>query len=225
MRLRYFLDDSFLDDTRSMTRIGASALIISVILVTGCSDAPPPSAKKAEAPSQPISGRQAMQYTNGSARIWAADSQPLTVRSIYVPEIFANAAKVEPGKAGAWEVNFASENSASVRPYTWSSMELENIHKGIFPGPPDTFRAGGAQQPFSPAEIKIDSTEAYEAATMAGGEYLKKAGTKPPVNFMLELNKAERFPNPVWRVMWGGSISSADYVVTVDALTGKVVAR
>ncbi len=212
-----------------MTRIGAFALAIAIGFLTACSDAPPPAAKKAEAPAQPISGRQAMQYTNGSARIWAADSQPLTVRSIYVPEIFANAAanngKVEPGKAGAWEVNFASENSASVRPYTWSSMELENIHKGIFPGPPDTFRPGGAQQPFSPAEIKIDSTEAYEAAAKAGGEYLKKPGTKPPVNFMLELNKAERFPNPVWRVMWGGSVSSADYVVTVDALTGKVVAR
>ena len=55
--------------------------------------------------------------------------------------------------------------------------------------------------------------------------YLEKPGTKPPVSFLLEFNKAERYPGPIWRVMWGTSMSSAEYVATVDAVTGKVVAH
>jgi hypothetical protein len=42
---------------------------------------------------------------------------------------------------------------------------------------------------------------------------------------MLEYEAGTRFPNPIWRVLWGGSLSSAEYAVTVDANTGKVVAK
>ena len=70
---------------------------LAAILMVGCSDEPAPVAKKKEEPPPaPISGRQAFQYLYGSARMWAPDSQPLTVRSANLTEV-----KPEPGKAGA----------------------------------------------------------------------------------------------------------------------------
>ena len=189
--------------------IAAIAAVGFVFFLVACADSPAPTAVKKETapPPEPISGRQAIQYMAGSARIWAADAQPLTLRSMQVEDV-----KKEPGKAGGWEVMFVSANSGAARPYTYSGVDVEEIHvhKGIFPGPPESWRVDGSQQPFSPAEIRVDSTDALQTATKESGVYLDKPGAKPAVNYMLEYNKAERYQNPVWRVMWGGSMSSAD---------------
>ena len=155
----------------------------------------------------------------GSSRIWASDSMPLTVRSLNPAEV-----KPEPGKAGAWEVIFVSEMQGRARTYTWSAVEAEGLHKGVFPGPQEAWH-GGANQPFSPALLKVDTPEALESAIASAKDYMSKPGQKPPVNYMLEYAAATRFPNPVWKVLWGGSVSSAEYTVTVDATTGKVVGR
>lgn len=192
----------------------------AAILLTGCSDEPAPVAKKAEPPPAPISGRQAFQYLYGSARLWAPDSQPLTVRSVNLADV-----KSEPGKAGAWEIIFVSESQARARTYTWSAVEAGGYHKGVFPGQQEAWRAGGSQRPFSPALLKIDTVDAYDEAVKSAKDYMNKPGTRPPVNFMLAYEAGTRFPNPIWRVLWGGSVSSAEYTVTVDASTGKVVAR
>ena len=191
--------------------------LVSVLLLAGCADDPP--VKKAEPPAAPITGRQAFQYMYGSSRIWATDSMPLTVRSLNPKEV-----KPEPGKAGAWEVIVVSEAQGRARTYTWSAVEAEGLHKGVFPGQQEAFHLAGSQ-PFSPALLKVDTDEALEAATKAAADYLKKPGDKPAVNFLLEYASATRFPNPVWKVLWGGSVSSADYTVTVDATTGKVVGK
>jgi hypothetical protein len=73
--------------------------------------------------------------------------------------------------------------------------------------------------------LKADTTEALIAAIDISGPYLNKPGQRPPVSYQLNYETATRFPNPVWRVLWGGSVSSAEYRVTVDATTGKVVAH
>jgi len=192
----------------------------AAIFLTGCSDEPPSVKKTAEPPPAPISGRQAFQYVYGSSRIWATDSLPLTLRSLNVAEV-----KPGAGKAGAWEVVFVSESTGRARTYTWSAVEAEGLHKGVFPGQQESWRAGGANQPFSPALLKIDTPDALEAATKAASDYVNKPGKRPPVNYMLEYAAGTRFSNPVWRVLWGGSISSAEYSATVDAATGKVVGR
>jgi hypothetical protein len=192
----------------------------AVILLTGCSEDSQPVKKAAEPPPAPITGRQAFQYMYGSSRMWASDSLPLTVRSANVEGV-----KPENGKAGAWEVVFVSEMNGRARTYTWSAVETEGWHKGVFPGQQESWRAGGANQPFSPALLKVDTTDALVAAIKAAGDYVNKPGKRPPVNYMLEFASGTRFPNPVWRVMWGGSVSSAEYTVTVDATTGKVVGR
>ena len=152
--------------------------------------------------------------------MWAPDSLPLTVRSLPVAGLHA-----EAGKAGAWEIVFVSESTGRARTYTWSAVEAEGLHKGVFPGPQETWRAGGAKQPFSPALLKVDTPETLDAAAKSAEAYVNKPGTRPPVNFMLEYEAGTRFPNPIWRVLWGGSVSSAEYSAAVDATTGKVVAR
>lgn len=192
---------------------------LAALLLAGCSDSPAPVAKAPEPPPPPISGRQAFQYMYGSSRIWATDSMPLTIRSLNVPDV-----KLENGKAGAWEVVFVSESMARARTYTWSAVETESVHKGVFPGPQESWRLG-PNQPFSPALLKVDTTEALIAAINISGPYLNKPGQRPPVSYLLNYETATRFPNPVWRVLWGGSVSSAEYTVTVDASTGKVVAH
>ncbi len=194
---------------------------LAALLLTACSDTAPPVTKPPEPPPPPITGRQAFQYMYGSSRIWATDSMPLTIRSLNVPGVTP-----ENGKAGAWEVVFVSEAMARARTYTWSAVETETVHKGVFPGPQESWRPG-PNQPFSPALLKVDTTEALIAAINISGPYLNKPGQRPPVSYLLnfETATATRFPNPVWRVLWGGSVSSAEYTVTVDASTGKVLAH
>ncbi|MEO8053496.1 MAG: hypothetical protein ABI833_24115 [Acidobacteriota bacterium] len=186
--------------------------------LTGCSDSPAPVAKKAEPPPAPLTGRQAFQYLYGSSRIWAPDSMPLTIRSLHAPGVLGG-----KGTAGAWEVVFVSAANARARTYTWSAVEEEGLHKGVFPGPQETWHAGGANQPFSPALLKVDTNEALDAATKSAAAYLNKPGQRPMVDYLLDYQAATRFPNPVWHVLWGGTLSSAEYSVTVDASTGKVV--
>jgi hypothetical protein len=196
--------------------------IAAVALLAGCSDSPPPAAQRSEPPPAPVTGRQAFQYLYGSSRIWAPDSMPLTIRSLH-------AAGVPGGKgtAGAWEVVFVSPANARARTYTWSAVEAEGLHKGVFPGPQETWHAGGPNQPFSPALLKADTPEALDAATKsaAAASYLNKPGQRPMVDYLLDFEAATRFPNPVWHVLWGGTLSSAEYSITVDANTGKIVAH
>jgi hypothetical protein len=192
------------------------AAVMALILLTGCSEAPPSKKKAAQPPPAPITGRQGFQYMYGAARLWASDAQPLTVRSAHFAGV-----KPEPGTAEAWEVIFVSESMGRARTYSWSNEEREaaGFHKGVFPGQQQSWSPSG-QQPFSAAEIRIDTPEALDTATKASADYISKPGTKPQVNYLLE--RAVQFPNPVWRVMWGNTVSSAEYVVTVDATTGEL---
>lgn len=199
-------------------RFFLAATAVVAMFLAGCADEPKPAQKMPEAPPAPISGRQAFQYVYGSARLWAPDAEPLAVRSINVAGV-----KSEKGRAGGWEAVFVSESTAMGRTYTWSAVEAEGLHKGVFPGPRQTWNPGGAERPFSAAEIKTDTPEALETAAKASAEYLEKPGQRPPVSFLLDVSG--RFPSPAWRVMWGNTISSAEYVVTIDAATGKLLAK
>lgn len=43
------------------------------------------------------------------------------------------------------------------------------------------------------------------------------------MNFLLDVSG--RFSAPAWRVLWGNTVSSAEYTVTVDAAAGKLLAK
>jgi hypothetical protein len=195
-------------------------LIPLALILSACSETPTETKAKApEKPPEPISGRQAFQYTYPAARIWAPDAEPFTVHSMNLDQL-----KSADGKAGAWEIVYTSAQLSRVRTYSWSAIELDSLHKGVFPGPEEAWRGPtGQQRPFPSQSLKIDTPEALKTATKEAAKYLDKPGDKPPVTFLLE--STPRFPNPVWRVLWGTSVSSAQYTVTVDATTGDPVAR
>jgi hypothetical protein len=194
-----------------------SIALSAALLLAACSETPAPAAKKApEPPAAPITGRQAFQMTYPQARSWAADCQPMRIRSFNLPE-----PKSADGKAGAWEILWVSAAKGRQRIYTWSAVEAEgNLHKGVFAGLEDAWRGPqGQEKPFPVAALQIDTPEAYRTAVAKSAEYLKKPGGKPEVTFLCEFTP--RFPNPAWRVMWGQSASSAEWSVFVDASTGQ----
>ncbi len=66
--------------------------------------------------------------------------------------------------------------------------------------------------------VKVDTDAAYKTALANGGsEYDKKNPGKP---ISLTLEKVDKYPDPVWRVIWGESASTSGFSVYVDASTG-----
>ncbi len=93
-------------------------LLGAFALLTACSETPAPTkAKEPEKPSEPITGRQAFQMTYPQARLWAPDCQPLRIRNLNL----ANP-KSEGGRAGAWEIVYASPSKMRQRSFTWSAI-------------------------------------------------------------------------------------------------------
>jgi hypothetical protein len=191
--------------------------LLTVILLTACSDDPRPQAKSKEnEPLPPLTGRQALQQTLGPARAWAADSQPLRVRSMNLENI-----KSADGKAGLWEIVYISQARSRARRFVWSAIDSgESLHQGVF-GEHDEAWTGfsGNERLIPTAALMVDTPEALKTAMSKSGEYLKKDGPKPPVSYALEATS--RFVNPVWRVMWGNTASTAQWSVFVDASTGQ----
>jgi len=192
-----------------------SAIAVLLALMAACSSAPTSeSTKTLEKQPEPGTGRHAFQNMYLSARAWAADAQPLQLRSINLQEL-----KPEKGKAGAWQAAFVSAQSARARSYTFSVLEAAgNLHQGVFAGPVEGWSGpSGQSRPFLIAAIKIDSDEAYETAAKHSAEYVKKHADSP-ISFLLE--QTNRYSDLAWRVIWGDSVSTSDYSVFVDASTG-----
>ena len=187
-----------------------------LIVLAACSEpAKVEKAKEASKPPEPLTGRQAFQRVYPQARTWAADAQPMLVRSVRLSQI-----AVPPGKSGAWEVTFVSASKARSRTYTYSAVEAEgNLHEGVFGGPEDSWSGPSmAHRPFLIAAIKVDSDEAYNIAAAKSKEYIRKH-PDVPISFVLEQDN--RFPDLSWRVIWGESPSTSDYSVYVDATLAK----
>jgi hypothetical protein len=195
--------------------------VLAALLLVACSDAPvaEKKAKAPEPPAEPITGRQAFQQTFPQARGWAADCQPMRVRSFNLDN-----PKSGDGKAGAWEIVYASQSRGRARTYTWSAIEAEgNLHKGVFAGQEEAWNPQGMEKPFVPAALKIDTPEALQTAISKSAEYMKKGTPKPQVKFLLEFTS--RFPEPAWRVFLGESVSSAEWSVFIDATQGNYLGR
>ena len=197
------------------------AWLVLTLLLSACSNAPTEvKVKQPEKPPAPITAQQAFRYTFPAARTWAADSQPLRIRSIGLPDV-----PPEAGKAGAWEITYVSASEQGAKIFTWAAIEAPGpLHKGVFGGKPQAWSGpSGQEKPFEASAFQIDTPAALETAMSQAKTYLDKPGTKPAVNFLLEFTP--RFPDVVWRVMWGESAASAAYTVFVDASTGQVVGK
>ncbi len=188
-----------------------------LILLCSCSESTPVKepTKEAEAKPEPITGRHAFQQMYPQVRTWAIDALPVQLESINLPQV-----KGENGTAGAWQATFYSQASGRAKTYTWSAIESPgNLHQGVFGGPDESARA---PKTFLLAAIRVDSDEAYKVAASRSADYLAKNPNKP-VLFILELTN--RFPQLVWRVVWGDSVNTSDYSVFVDAATGQYLEK
>jgi hypothetical protein len=188
------------------------------LMLAGCSETPTKTAEKKKEPEklEPIGGQSAIFKMYGMARGWAPDAQVLKLNSMLLSEV-RDAPK---GTAGAWQATFVSQARSQARSYTWSSIEGEgNLHKGVFQLNEEGWSGPrGTNTPFLMAAIKVETDAAYKTALANGGAEYEKKNPDKPVTFLLE--KVSKHPNPVWRVIWGESVSQSNFSVYVDASTG-----
>jgi hypothetical protein len=199
-------------------RHAAIALASAAVLFVSCSSSAPKAAKEPEKPAEPVAGRYAFHQCFIAARTWATDLELLRVRNLPVEN-----APSAPGKAAVWEVTFVSPSKQRAKTYTYSVIEQEPIHKGVFGGGEEGYSGPrGQASAFPTAALKVDTTAAWETAAAQSKEYIAKNPDKP-ITFLLE--KTPRHPNPAWRVIWGTSPATANYSIYVDASTGEYLER
>jgi hypothetical protein len=205
---------------RSATTLsrGPAALLAILIIVNACSSTPP-AAKKAKEPARPpeaLAGQYAFYQMFNAARGWIPDVQAVSLTSLTIPEVASGG-----GRYGAWRAVFVSQSRGRQRMYTFSAAESPSntVYKGVFAGHEETYAGPrGQAKPFLAVAIKIDSPAAFETAMKKGADYAKKF-PNTPISMLVELTP--RFPNPVWRVVWGESVGTSNYSIYVDASTGE----
>ncbi len=180
--------------------------------MAACSS-PPVAEKKAEPAAEPLTGQTALYRMYQVARsAWARDVMVEKMSSVHV----SGMADPAPGKANEWEAVFNSPSLGSSRSYTDSIVEqLPDLHKDVFAGP--------QQSPSGPsfliAAVKTDTDAAYQTALSKLGKAEERRIAGKPVLVLLEMDR--RYPDPVWRILWGESVGTAEVSVFVDANTGE----
>lgn len=193
--------------------------LLAILTACGDSTVPAPVAKKEPEKLEPVTGQSALFKMYSAARTWAPDSQVLELHSTHLNDVKDGA----PGTAPAWEAVFVSEAKAKSRSYTFSIVEGEgNLHKGAFAGSEDGWTGSKGNLAAARMEaVKVDSDTAYKTAIDTPASkavaYDKKNPGKP-ITILLE--KTNKYPDPVWRIIWGTSVTTSDFSVLIDASTG-----
>jgi hypothetical protein len=196
------------------------ALALACLLWTGCSEAPPPAAKKVSTiPPEPVTGQSALFKMYQKARTWAPDVQVLKLNSIHVQDVPS-----APGKAGAWQAEFTSASLGKMQAFTYSVVEQEgNLHQGVFSsGIQGWSGSEGVNVPFDIRELHADSDTAYKTADEHATDY-DQQHPGVPISFLLE--KVKDFTTPVWRVIWGESVGTSSFSIYVDSVQGKFLEK
>lgn len=189
------------------------------VLLTGCSNPTTTSEEKKKEPEkalEPATGQSALFKMYQVARSWAPDAQVLKLNSLMLSEV----PDVPRGKAAAWQATFVSPARSQARSWTYSIVESTgNLHKGVFAGLEEGWSGSrGTTTPFDIRAVHTDTDAAYTTALKEAGDYDKKNPGKP-ISLMLEKNN--KFPDPVWRVIWGESVGTANFSIFIDASTGS----
>jgi hypothetical protein len=146
------------------------------------------------------------------ARAWDPDCEVLRMGSIPLSQVPA-----VRGKAAAWGATFVSPFRGKSRSFTFSVVEDEgNLHKDVFAGLEEAW-PGAPGQTFPALAVKIDTDAAFETALTKAVVYEKKHPGKP---ISVQLEKVNKFQEPVWRIIWGDSVQTSDFSVYVGASTG-----
>jgi hypothetical protein len=197
-------------------QILTAASVLLAIATVACTESAPPAPKLPEKPEEPITGRTAFQRVFGTARAWAPDIQILRMQNVNLKEVPS-----AEGKAGAWLITFVSPSRQQARTFSWSAIEGEGLHKGVFSQPAEDYSGPrGQSSPFLLQALKTDTDAALETAIKKSADYVKKNPDKPII-FLLEQTK--RHPSPTWRVIWGDSVGTSNYSVFIDAATGQYI--
>lgn len=200
----------------------AATAVAAAIILSGCSVDPTTTAQvasvaKQEPPKAPeaIGAHAAYFEMYKPARAWAPDLLALTLKSGDVPNV-TNA----DGKAGQWTAVFVSPSRHEARTFTYAVANSgADIRKGINVSDKQVWN--GATQyakGFVNAEFSVNSDAAYKVASEKASGWLK---THPKAKATFTLGNTNRFPAPVWYIMWG--TSKEGYAVYVNATTGAVV--
>jgi len=194
-------------------------LSCALLLLTSCSESPtaPAAKKEPEKPPEPIAGQSALYKMYQVARSqWAPDAQVLKMNSIVLSEV----PTVPRDKAAGWEATFTSAARSQARSYTYCIVESQgNLHKGVFAGLEQGWSGpSGNTAPFPVMAVKIETDAAYQTALKQATDYEKKNPGKP-ISWLLE--KDNKYPDPVWRVIWGESVGTSNFSVILDASTGE----
>ena len=193
----------------------------------GCSSQPGPETSKADQPNtkpakkasesaQLEAGREALQKMYASARLWAPDSQPLSLAS--------NPRKGDTaGKAAVWSSSFASAGKRSIRNFMWSGAAGEDApDAGVSQGSIDVYSPENAStRPFDMNFLKIDSTEAFETAQKHGGATLLKK--TPDMITQYKLLWDPRAARLVWSIKYAPSGDEAKLNAVINASTGQFI--
>jgi hypothetical protein len=186
-------------------------------ILTACSEQPA-AKKEPEKPPEPVSGLSAVFRMFQVGRTWA----PGDVQILNMISMHAEGLPEATGKAGAWEGTLTSATLGKSRTFTFSVVEqLPELHKGVFAGPESGFNGSkGESKPFRIEAVKTDTDAAYKTALEQpkAQEYNQK---NPGMKITYLLVKIDRFPDVVWRVIWGPSLGQSNFSVFIDASTGK----
>jgi len=189
----------------------AAGLILTLILMAGCSSEPSkPAASETPQPKalETITGSSAFFKCYISARIWAPDAQP------YRAESYANAAsKGRDGKAGEWRAGFASPSKHSTKFFTWANGDISHSVD-------DTYSpTNSSTQIFNVQFLKVDTDKAFAIAQQHGGDKLLEKEPNTPVFYVLDWNRQAN--ELLWHVIYGTDRETAKLLVAVNASTGE----
>jgi hypothetical protein len=194
-----------------MTRRELFALA-PALMVAGCDSETETRKEKA---AEPVTGLHALVALYGKARLWAPDIKVVSYVSLRIDQV-----KDQPGKSPVWQVVFGSEAEGKRRAYTYSVAEASTtIHKGIFEDAPAEWSSDNRAIPMS--VLQVDTDQAWATALKNGGDYPKQ-NPKMPIAWSLEMGRLAQ--QPVWRVIWGESVTSSSFSILIDATNGKYLA-
>ena len=197
-----------------------AAAIAAVLVLAGCSSAPPPAETKVEAPKKPavpdgpIPALTAYYETYKVARQIAPDIQTASIVGNEVDGV-----KSDQGKYAQWTIAFVSPSKGQATTFVYTTSEHDQLLKGI--NNQSTIAWGGPTQaatPFANGDFSTDSDAAYTAAAAKAADWLAKNKDKPISTFAL--GQSASLPAPMWYIMWGDNKKGGD-VVYVNAATGK----
>ncbi|MEO5923856.1 MAG: hypothetical protein ABIR70_08530 [Bryobacteraceae bacterium] len=164
----------------------------------------------------PVTGKTAFWEMYKLGHAWSADMQVLFLKN---GKLVGSEEKGKGGEATEWTLMVASPSKREAHEFTYRAISVGTKRKGVVSGTVQPWGGPTAKgQPFTTAEMKLDSNEAFDKAAAKAATWNKE---NPGKEVSFYLGKESKYPAPVWAVLWGGE--KAGYLVVVNALDGSII--